>query len=77
MPDLDTGVVDLCRHTPRKWKSKMQPLRHTTSMPPNAALRRTQDKRQTIEPSHSYQFNSTAHTLTLPYGSYIPAYGLG
>jgi hypothetical protein len=57
MPDLDTGVVDLCRHTPRKWKSKMQPFRHTTSMPPNTALRRTQDKWQTIERSHSYEFN--------------------
>jgi len=25
----------------------MRPFRHTTSMPPNTALRRTQDKRQT------------------------------
>ena len=47
MPDLDTGVVGLCRRTPRKWKSKMSPFRHMTSMPRNTALHRTQDKRQT------------------------------
>ena len=45
--DLDTGAIDLCRRTPRKWKSKTQPFRHMTSMPLNTALRRTQDKRQT------------------------------
>jgi hypothetical protein len=43
MPDLDTRVVDLCRRTPRKWKSKMRPFRHMTSMPLNTALRRTHD----------------------------------
>jgi hypothetical protein len=72
MPDLDTGVVDLCRRTLRKWKSKMRPFRHTTSKPPNTTLRRTQDKRQTIEFSHSYEFDSTAHTLKLGYSDCIP-----
>ena len=73
MPDLDTGVIDLCRRTPRKWKSKTRPFRHMTSMAPNTVLRRTQDKRQTnccaSEFSHSYEFNSTAHTLKLSYGA--------
>src|SRR5262249_38230043 len=62
MPDLDTGVIDLCRRTPRKWKSKTRPFRHMTSMAPNTVPRRTQDKRQTnccaSEFSHSYEFNS-------------------
>jgi hypothetical protein len=30
MPDSDTEVIDLCRHTPRKWKAKMRPFRHMT-----------------------------------------------
>ena len=47
MPDLDTGVIDLCRRTRRKWKSTTRPFRHMTSMPPNRVPRRTQDKRQT------------------------------
>src|SRR5262249_18518473 len=33
MPDLDTGVIDLCRRTPRKRKSKTRPFHHMTSMP--------------------------------------------
>ena len=72
MPDLDTGVIDLCRHTPRKWKSKTRPFRHMTSMAPSTVPRRTQDKRQTnscaSEFSHSYEFNPTAHALKLCYG---------
>src|SRR5215831_9986225 len=67
MPDLDTGVIDLCRRTPRKWKSKTRPFRHMTSISPNTVPRRTQDKRQTYccasEFSHSYELNSTAHAL--------------
>jgi hypothetical protein len=47
MPDLDTGVVDLCRRNPRKRKSKTRPFRYMTSMPPSASLRGTQDKLQT------------------------------
>ena len=31
MPDLDTGVIDLCRRTPRKRKSKTRPFRYMTS----------------------------------------------
>src|SRR6516162_10049164 len=46
--DLDTGVIGLCRRTPRKWKSKTRPFRHMTSMAPNTVPRRTQDKRQTV-----------------------------
>src|SRR5262249_62281584 len=74
MPDLDTGVIDLCRRTPRKWKSKTRTFRHMTSMAPNTVPRRTQDKRQTnccaSELSHSYEFNSTAHALRLRYGEW-------
>jgi hypothetical protein len=47
MPNLDIGVIDLCRRTPRKWKSKTRPFRHMTSMPLDAVPRRIQDKRQT------------------------------
>src|SRR5262245_45027923 len=70
MPDLDTRVIDLCRRTPRKRKSKTRSLHHMTSMSPNRVPRRTQDKRQTNRPcasefSHSYEFNSTAHALKL------------
>jgi len=75
MPDLDTGVIDLCRRTRRKWKSTTRPFRHMTSMPPNRVPRRTQDKRQTnrscaSEFSHSYEFNSTAHALMVGGGVY-------
>src|SRR5215467_14663028 len=81
MPDLDTGVIDLCRHTPRKRKSKTRPLHHMTSMPPNRVPRRTQDKRQTnrscaSEFSHSYEFNSTAHALKLCCGERSPELSL-
>ena len=47
MTDLDTRVIDLCRRTPRKRKSKTRSLHHMTSMSPNRVPRRTQDKRQT------------------------------
>src|SRR5215472_1930560 len=45
MSDLDTGVIDLCRRTPRKRKSKTRPFHHMTSMPPNRVPRRTYPRR--------------------------------
>jgi hypothetical protein len=47
MLDSDTEVIDLCRRTPRKWKSETRRFRHMTGMPPKTVPRRTQDTRQT------------------------------
>src|SRR5262245_51061042 len=71
MPDLDTGVVDLCRRNPRKRKSKTRPFRYMTSMPPNApcAAFRTKAKANFAHLSPPFHRSSTQLQVDLSYGT--------
>src|SRR6516165_7683726 len=82
VPDLDTGVIDLCRRTPRKWKSTTRPFRHMTSMPPNTVPRRTQDNGKQTDLAHLsspiHMSSTQLHTRSsYVVGSGIPDYRFG